>query len=101
MADLNHKAFNVAFGSVAAAYSTLVDQTTGAKSGIKHLSVYNTLDVGITISFDATTDHYSIPAAKELHLNWDNLGKIGPKVISVKRLAGAPASGAVTGGVSS
>jgi hypothetical protein len=86
----------VAFGSVGAAYSTLV----GPTSRCVGMLFLNDLDAATVISLDGgTTDFVTLPAGINYMLNFAALGVEYAGTVKVKRLSGAPTTGNISCGI--
>lgn len=67
-------------GSITASYTTLVTNA----AALKHLEIYNGTDTAMYISFDASTNHWFIPAASTKVFPYQQLGLKESSNVSIK-----------------
>lgn len=81
----------VAFGSVTGAYTAFLTNT----NPIRDLDVLNQTDAAITCSYNASTDHFVVPAYSSYSPDLGEIEMHSGSTISCKRTSGAPTVGSV------
>ena len=81
----------VAAGSVTASYATALSNT----KPLRMLDVVNTADCLILISFDASTNHFIVPAQTSLTLGWNDFALYEKDNVSIKYSGSACTTGSV------